>query len=155
MARQTRRFPIDPRTHMIKLIAISGIPWAGGSEQLFAFSNDSFMFSSGLMHCTGEKSGLRSLLRPTLSRCELEKSWKEGINKFVNGPLWYFRSILTQKNLYLVLGRKPEINTLSICYDNNNQIREVGSHNSKYLPASNISFSNKCKYILHVVSLLG
>ena len=30
-----------------------------------------------------------------------------------------------------------------MCFDNDNQIREVGSHNNKYLPASNISFSSK------------
>ena len=109
MAKQTSKFPSDPRTLMVALIAISGIPWAMGREQLFAFSDDSFMLSFGLMHCAGEKSGLRSFFVQHLAYVNRKKNWKESIHKFVYGPLWYVRSILTQKNLYLALRRKPEI----------------------------------------------
>ena len=42
-----------------------------------------------------------------------------------------------------------------MCFDNDNQIREVGSHNSKYLPASNISFSNNANIYCMLLVYLG
>ena len=52
MAKQTSKFPSEPKTQTIALIVISKIPTAMGRKQLFTFFDDSFMMSSRLMYCT-------------------------------------------------------------------------------------------------------